>query len=169
MAWFYYFVLLLVCVVGLATAMLTLPGLWLMTAATGIYALLTHGRIVGAKVLIALFVLALLSEIVEMSVGGAATRRAGGGRLAAVGGVVGALLGGLVFPFLLPFWGVSAVIGLCLGSFLGAGGAEAVRGKQIAHSLRVGFGAAKGRIVGLMAKLVFGIAMFLLILVAAFP
>ena len=80
MVWIYYMLLLLVAAAGLFMVMLTLPGLWLMAAASAGYCLLTHRHYLGGRTLIALLILALLSEAAEIGIGGAAARKAGGGR-----------------------------------------------------------------------------------------
>ena len=167
MIWLYYILLILFAVCALALVVVTLPGLWVMTAAAAIYALLTHERHIGFKSLAALFVLSLGGEILEMTAGGAAARKAGGERRAAIGallgGIAGGIIGSLVFPLVL------TIVGVCLGSFVGAAGFEFLGGGETAHSLGVGWAAAKGRFVGVMMKLVVGIVMFLLVVIAAFP
>ncbi|MGA2442658.1 MAG: DUF456 family protein [Tepidisphaeraceae bacterium] len=167
MIWLYYILLILIAMCALALVVVTLPGLWVMTATAAIYALLTHERHIGFKSLAALFVLSLSAEILEMTAGGAAARKAGGERRAAVGallgGIAGGIIGSLVFPLVL------TIVGVCLGSFVGAAGFEFLGGGATAHSLGVGWAAAKGRFLGVMMKLVVGIVMFLLVVIAAFP
>jgi uncharacterized protein YqgC (DUF456 family) len=168
MVWLYYILLLLIAAGGLVLVTFTLPGLWVMTGASAIYALITHERHLGPKTLITLFLVSLIAEILELTLGGAAAKRAGGGRKAMVGGLVGGILGGIFLTFI-PIPIISTIVGICLGSFLGAAIAELLGGQAAVHSLRVGLGAAKGRFQGILAKLALGICMFLLILIAAFP
>jgi hypothetical protein len=167
MIWLYYILLILIAVCALALVVVTLPGLWVMTAAAAVYALLTHERQMGFKSLAALFVLSLAGEILELTAGGAAARRAGGERRATIGallgGIVGGIVGSLVFPLVL------TIVGVCLGSFLGAAGFEFLGGGQTEHSLEVGWAAAKGRFVGVMLKLAVGVVMLAVVIVAAFP
>ena len=138
-----------------------------MTGSAAIYALLTHERHLGFKTLAALFLMSLGAEILEITAGGAAARKAGGERRAAIGallgGIAGGILGSLVFPLVL------TIVGVCLGSFIGAAGFEFLGGGETAHSLGVGWAAAKGRFVGVMMKLAVGIVMFLVVVIAAFP
>ena len=167
--WIYYLLLLIVLVGGLGLLVITLPGLWLMTGASCIYALLTHRRYIGLKTLIALLVLTLAAEGVELWLGGAAAKKAGGGRLGMVGGLAGGVLGGIFLTFLIPIPVIGTIAGICLGSFLGASALEYAGGKEIPDSLRVGAGAAKRRFMGIVSKLAFGIVMFLIALIAGMP
>jgi hypothetical protein len=167
MIWLYYGLLIVISLCALALVVVTLPGLWVMTAAAAIYALLTHERHLGFKSLAALFILSLGAEILEMTAGGAAARKAGGERRAAIGALLGGIVGGIVGSFVFPL--VLTIVGVCLGSFVGAAAFEFLGGGEAAHSLDVGWAAAKGRFVGVMMKLAVGIVMLLLVLIAAFP
>jgi len=95
-------------------------------------------------------------------------KKAGGGKRAMIGGLVGGLLGGyFIIPNSIPI--IGTIIGILLGSFIGASGFELLGGKEAGHSIRVGYGAAKGRFQGMLLKGAIGALMFLIILVAAFP
>jgi uncharacterized protein len=168
MIWVYYFLLLGCAAVGLLLVLFTLPGLWLMTAAAAAYALLTHGRVLGVHVLWTLLILTVIGELLDWLAGAVGVGRAGGGRNAKIGALVGGIVGGIFLTFI-PIPIVGTILGICLGSFIGAAGAEWYGGGQAAHSLRVGVGAAKGRVAGFIAKLILGGVMMLLILCAAFP
>jgi uncharacterized protein YqgC (DUF456 family) len=165
--WLYYILLLLLTVAGLLLVLLTLPGLWLITAAAGVYALLTHGIHLGFKSLLTLLILSLIGEVLEISAGSAAAKQAGGSRKAMIGGIVGGILGGIIGSFFLPI--VLSIVGVCLGSFVGASILEMFGNQNAVQSIRVGWGAAKGRFQGMILKLAIGIIMSLLILIAAFP
>ena len=170
MDWFYYFLLLIVQVVGLAVALFQMPGLWLMLAGTGVYMWVTASRgYVSGSSLIILLLLALLAEVVEFVAGGAGAKKAGASKLgmvaAMIGGIVGALLGTAFIP--IPI--VGTIIGACIGSFAGAMAIELWKHGDIDHSLRVGFGAAQGRLLGIVGKLSIGVAMLLMTIVVAFP
>jgi uncharacterized protein YqgC (DUF456 family) len=165
--WLYYILLLLAAGVGLVLVLCTLPGLWLMTAAAAIYALVTHGLHLGFKTLLALLIFSLIGEALEMLAGSAAAKQAGGGRSGMIGGIVGGILGGIIGSFFLPV--VLSIVGVCVGSFVGAAGLEMFGSQRAVHSIRVGWGAAKGRFQGMVLKFAIGIVMSLLILIAAFP
>jgi uncharacterized protein len=168
MDWIYYIALLVVLVFGLFVNILGLPGLWVMVAGYVVYAWVTGWNVyVGWKSLIAIFVLAVLAELVEFFAGAAGSKAAGGRKRGMIGAIVGGFLGA-IFLSVIPIPIVAQVIGACLGAFLGAAVME-YSDRDAAHSLRVGIGAAKGRFVGIVSKLGFGIAMFIVALVAGFP
>jgi uncharacterized protein YqgC (DUF456 family) len=169
MAWAYYLLLLLTDVIGLVLAAFTLPGLWLMLAAAAGYAYLTNGHYVGEKTLIALLVLALGAEVAEFVFGGAGAKKAGASKWGIVGGVVGGILGGVCLTGLIPIPILGTIIGICLGSFAGAFGIEVVMGTPVTHSARIGYGAAKGRLLGIFNKILIGLLMFLITLWVALP
>jgi uncharacterized protein len=168
MIWIYYLILLLVGLCGLVLAIFMLPGLWLMLAGAAGYALISHRAYVGDKTLIALLLLAGLAEVSDVFLGGAGAKQAGASGWGIVGGIVGAILGGIFLTFI-PIPIVSTVIGICLGSFLGAAIVELAMGQSAGQSVRIGYGAAKGRFIGIVCKLSLGVIMFLIMLIAAFP
>src|SRR4051812_16112797 len=167
----YYLLLIVVLLGGLFINILGLPGLWIMLLGVIVYTWATgFGGEVGWATLWVLFGIAALAEFVEMFLGSAGAKKAGGSRRAMMGAVIGALVGGIFLTGLIPIPIVGTIIGVCLGAFLGAGIVELmVRGGDIEGSLRVGTGAAKGRFLGLLSKLAFGALMLLIALVAAFP
>ncbi|MGA2583119.1 MAG: DUF456 domain-containing protein [Tepidisphaeraceae bacterium] len=168
MPWLYFILLLLLASASLLLVVVTLPGLWLMSALAGGYAVLTHQRYLGWHTLVALLILSLAGEIVEISLGGIAAKKAGGGRRAAWGGIIGGVVGGIVFSFI-PIPIVATLLGIFLGTFLGAGLMELLGGESTTHSLRVGLGATKGRLMGLFAKITIGVVMLLIIIFTALP
>ncbi|HEX4054640.1 MAG TPA: DUF456 domain-containing protein [Tepidisphaeraceae bacterium] len=167
MIWLYYILLLLLAAAGIILLICTLPGLWLITGSAAIYALITHERHLGFKTLITLLILSLAGEAFELLAGSAAARKSGGGRRGMIGGIVGGLLGGIVGSFFFPI--VLSIVGICIGSFVGASGFELLGGKHPLQSVSIGWGAAKGRFQGMILKLAIGLVMALLVLIAAFP
>jgi uncharacterized protein YqgC (DUF456 family) len=122
---------------------------------------------VGWPSLIAIIVLALLAEAAEFLAGAAGSKAAGGRKRGMIGAIVGGFLGA-IFLSIIPIPIVAQIIGACLGAFIGAAVME-LSDKGAAHSLRVGVGAAKGRFMGIISKLGFGIAMLVVALWAGFP
>lgn len=169
MAWLYFLLLLLTDVCGVILASFTLPGLWLMLAGAAVYAWLTHGYYLGIKTLIALLILATAAEIVEIFLGGAGAKKAGASFWGIIGGLIGAIVGGICLTGLIPIPILGTIIGICLGSFLGAFTVELVLGQPLVQSVQVGLGAAKGRFTGIVGKVIFGCAMFAITFFAAFP
>src|SRR5438874_10517372 len=151
----YYLLLLLLLLVGWLINLLGLPGLWLMVAAYGGYALATDwNNYVGWPSLLAMLILASVAEVVEFFAGAAGSKAAGGRKRGMIGAIVGGFLGA-IFLSIIPIPVVAQVVGACLGAFVGAAVME-VYDKDWQHSLRVGVGAAKGRFVGIVVKLAFG-------------
>jgi uncharacterized protein YqgC (DUF456 family) len=169
MIWLYYLLLVTVQFVGLALTLLTLPGLWLMVAAAAVYSWLTGGAYLGVYVLAALLAMALAAEFLEFIAGSYGARAAGGSKRSMLGAAVGAILGAIFLSFLIPVPVLGTLVGVCVGAFLGAAGAQVTKQGDVAHSVQVGVGAAKGRFLGVVIKLAFGAVMFLLIVWQAIP
>jgi hypothetical protein len=169
MIWLYYLLLLATDAAGLVLAAFTLPGLWLMLAAAAGYAYLTAGHYLGYKTLIALLVLTAGSEVAELFLGGAGAKKAGASKWGILGGLLGAILGGIFLTGFIPIPILGTVIGICLGSFAGAFIVELLLGRPVLHSMRIGYGAAKGRLFGIAGKVTIGILMFLITLWTALP
>ena len=165
----YYVALMALLLTGLFVNLLGLPGLWLMVASVAGYAVVTGwNRYVGWASLLVLLVLAILAEIVEFAAGSAGAKKAGGSKRGMIGAIVGGLLGGFFLTFI-PIPIVSTIVGVCLGTFLGAWGVELLVGKEMDQSVQIGWGAAKGRLVGTLLKTMFGVAILLVGMVAAWP
>ena len=169
MAWAYLAVLILVDGCGLILAAFTLPGTWLMLGAAAVYALLTHGRYLGWRTLLVLLLVTLAAEVGEFVLGGAGAKKAGATKWGIFGGLVGAILGGIFLTGLIPIPILGTVIGICLGSFAGAFGVELLLGGPVWRSVRIGFGAAKGRLMGIVGKFTVGLGMFALSVAMAWP
>ena len=170
MIWVYFFLLMLTDLCGLVLAAFTLPGLWLMLGAAAFYAYLSRGAYLGYRTLIALLILAGVAEVAEIFVTGAGAKQAGASKWGILGGFVGAILGGIFLTGVIPYIPLlSTVIGICLGTFLGAFGIEFAMGRPTSQSMRIGFGAAKGRLMGLFGKGTVGIVMLLITLWVGLP
>jgi uncharacterized protein YqgC (DUF456 family) len=168
MAWLYYLILFVFLLAGLALTVMTLPGLWLMLAATAIYAWVTHGDYIGWWTLLLLLLLATVAEIIEFVSSGAGAKRAGGGRAGLWGAIIGGILGGIFLSFV-PIPILSTLVGVCLGTFLGAMIGEFAAGREIAHSAMIGVGAAKGRLFGTVIKMGFGCIMLVITMGVGIP
>ena len=162
-----YLCLLLVLVLGLGLTLMTLPGLWLMLAATAVYAWLTSGWYVGWWTLATLLGLTVVAELIEVTSAGAGAHRAGAGRRGAWGALIGGIVGGIFLT--IPLWIVGTLIGVCLGTFAGAIIGELSGGRELGRSAWIGVAAAKGRFTGAMIKLGFGCLFFVIVLVTGFP
>src|SRR5205814_1067853 len=117
-----------------------------------------------------LLVLATGAEIAEFVFGGAGAKKAGASKWGIIGGLIGAIVGGIFLTGVIPIFApLSTIIGICLGSFGGAFGTELVLGRPIMQSVNIGYGAAKGRLVGIAGKVAIGVLMFLITLWTALP
>jgi uncharacterized protein YqgC (DUF456 family) len=165
-----YFLLLLVTdLVGLMLAAFTLPGLWLMVAGAAVYAWLTDGYLLGWRTLIALLLLALIAEIAEIFFGGAGAKKAGASGWGITGGLVGGIVGGICLTGLIPIFILGTIIGICLGCFLGAFAVELLMGQPLTQSVKIGLGAATGKLTGIAGKVIFGLVMMLITFISGFP
>lgn len=163
----YYLVLVAVLICGLLINVFGLPGLWLMLAGVGGYAWVTDLRYIGYAWLGTLLGLTLVAEALEFLAAGAGAKQAGGSKRGMVGAIIGGLLGGLIFSIPVPI--IGTIIGVCLGTFVGALATEVLVGKEVDQSVRIGVGAAKGRLYGTIIKLMFGFLILALALWRCFP
>jgi uncharacterized protein YqgC (DUF456 family) len=155
MTWMLYLILLLTAVVGWFLLLLLMPGLFLMTAASAAYALLTRGHYISWRALLVLLALSLAAELIELFLGKAVIRRAGGGSAALTGATIGGIAGGIFLTFI-PIPILGTLVGVCLGTFIGAFAVELIGGTTHGGSIGVGLGAVKGRLGGIVAKLAIG-------------
>jgi uncharacterized protein YqgC (DUF456 family) len=168
MTWLWYLLLIALQFAGLSLTVLGLPGLWLMVAGLVGYAWVTGlNHYLGWATLITVFVLALVAEVLEFYTGSAGAKKAGASRRGMLGALVGALIGGFLFTIPVPILGT--IFGVCFGAFIGAALVEMGIVGDAGHAGRVGWGAAKGRFFGIVLKLVFGLVMLLVTLIAALP
>ena len=167
MLFVYYFLLFAFLVAGLALAVVNLPGLWLMALAAGVYAAVSHFQFVTVKVVVVLLGLALVAEIIDTLSAGAGAKRAGASRRGLIGAVIGGLVGALFFSLPIPV--IGTVAGLCIGTFAGALIAELTAGKEMGQSMLIGVGAVKGRLLGILFKLMFGCVMILITMAYGWP
>lgn len=170
LAWTYYALLLLVLLAGWLINILGLPGLWLMLLGHIAFAYATGwDHYTGWTAVITLFVLAVAAEVVEFVAGAAGSKAAGGTKRGMIGAIVGGFAGGIAGSFLIPIPVVGTIIGAVAGSFLGAGAIEKMIHPSNDRAFKIAFGAAKGRLLGIVIKSGVGVVMGVVSLVAAFP
>lgn len=168
LTWVGYGTLLVACAAGLFLNLLGLPGLWLIVVAAIVYAWLTGFAYLGLWAVAALVLLGLLAELVEFLAGAAGSKQAGGSKRGMAGAIVGGLIGGIAGTFI-PIPVVGTVIGSVAGCFIGAYGIEKLIGRPHGQSFAIGYGAAKGRVWGLVFKTLFGCAMAVIAALAGLP
>lgn len=151
---------------------LGLPGNWgLVITAACLWAFAgeTQPFHVETGFIIAIALLAVAGEIAEFVAGAAGVSRLGGSKkgsfLALAGSIAGAVVGlfvGLPIPVLGSL--ITAVLLGCLGAFGGAVLGERWDGKDWPLSIRIGWGALWGKLLGTLLKVVCGtiaVALFL--------
>jgi uncharacterized protein YqgC (DUF456 family) len=142
-------VVAILMIAGLIGAVVPLlPGAPLIVAGALIYAIATDFTPVGAGRLAILIALGVTAWALEHVAGALGARRAGGGRAAMVGALLGVLVG-LTF----------APIGLVVGPMAGAVLAQLLAGEELRRSIRVGVGTALGVLAGLASHAVLALMM----------
>ena len=158
------FFLSLALIVSLILIVLGLPGLWIMVASAVTYNLIVPGDPIGWVTLVIVGVLALVAELLDISMTGRYARRYGGSRRAGWGAIIGSIVGAMVgFP--VPI--IGPVIGAFIGSFVGALIAEFTGGSSAGDATRVAKGALIGRVVSTVLKIGIGFTIGIWIFIAA--
>jgi uncharacterized protein YqgC (DUF456 family) len=151
---------------GIVLTAATLPGTWLAV----LVAMLCwwwKPDLFSWWTIAAAAALALVGEAIDLFASAAGAARTGGGRSAAmgsvVGGIAGAILGSMVFPI------IGTIIGAVVGAGVGAAVAErGLRERTWRESAAVGAGAAAGKAVATVAKLVIAVGIAAVLSIAAF-
>jgi len=159
------FVLVLACLVCLASLVVGLPGTFAIAATALVYAWATgYAGVTWSTVgwLTAMAVLAEGLEFVSAAAGSAKqkpSRRVAASAL--LGGIVGGVLG---TPFL---FGVGSLLGALAGAFAGAALATGAEGHGAAAAMQHGLAALRGRLLGFVVKSAIGVLMVVFLLAAA--
>jgi hypothetical protein len=154
--------LVLVLGIGWVAQLIGLPGNWLIVLAAASYAWWIEpeaATAIGWNTLIALVLLAVLGEVVELAAGALGVAKVGGSRRGAVLAIVGSLVGSLAGFFVglpIPLVGslVAAVFFGGVGALIGAMLGESWKGRDFDSSLAVGKAAFIGRVLGTVGKLI---------------
>jgi len=157
---FLWTVFSLLVVSGMLLNMLGLFGNWLILAALLIVWIST-GFVHFGWVGIALFlVLAILGEIFEAGASAIGAHQFGGTKGTMVAAVVGAIGGGILGTPILPI--IGTLLGAIIGAFVAAALYEVIQSeKPLGQALYTGFGAAMGKVGGILAKFSMGVLMLL--------
>jgi uncharacterized protein len=168
--WTGYLLLVAVLVTGWLLNILGLPGLWLMVLGHVLFGWATGwNRYVGLPSVLWLIGLALVAEVVEFFAGAAGSAKAGGTKRGMIGAIVGGFVGGIVGQIAIPIPVVGAIVGVLVGSFLGAALIERLIEPDTDRAMAIGFGAAKGRLYGILIKSGFGVVIGLVSIFTALP
>lgn len=159
--------LIIVNAFWLGLVFFAMPGNWLMIITTILFAL-WQKNIFSIYTIIAATVLALAGEIIEFIAGAAGAKTAGGGKKAMAAAIIGAIVGALAGTVLIPIPIVGTLLGSATGAALAALIVEKKAGKELKQSFKTAAGAGVGRILGLSAKVITGIIIWLIFTIAAF-
>jgi len=151
----------LAVVAGLALDLLGLFGNWIILGAIAAAWALTGFTHFGWPAMLVLTGLAALGEVLEALAAGAGARRFGGDRGAVLSALAGAIAGAILATPVVPL--IGTLVGACAGAFAAAAAHELLLMRRHPREAAwTGFGAALGRIGGLIAKLAIGIAMLVM-------
>lgn len=141
----------LLCVVGVVLGAVGMSGMWLVVAASALAAWLSSSGFPTGIEIAVFIAISLAVDLAEWGAGHWGVRRRGGSRLAglaaAVGGVLGALLG-----FFIPIPLVGNLLGMMAGSFTCAYLVERHRLRQSAPAANIAVGAVLACLAVLFLK-----------------
>ncbi len=138
---------------GWLLAVFQLPGTWFILAATTVYDWHFEWKSITWQVLAVMAVLAVVAEVADLLAGMKGAQKAGASRAASWGALVGGICGMIAFTPLIPIPILGSILGGLLGCFGGAFIVERYFHGDTGKSAKVGLGAAIGRLVGLLIKL----------------
>jgi hypothetical protein len=165
--------LLLVCLAGLLSNLLLLPGNWIMVAAAAVFAMFIDSGRGPTWLVVGLTAgLAGAGELLELLLGSATAARKGASRRAVVLSLVMSMAGSFAGTLLVPIPIIGTLIGAITGAAVGAfGGAwlgEAWVGSDVSRRTEISTAAVSGRMWGMAAKFSAGLAIFVVLLVSVF-
>ena len=169
MIYFWATLLVLLNLVWLALNLLGLPGNWLIVASTVAVAVVYwDAGMFSIWTLLAIFVLGVVGELVELLAGMMGSKTGGASRRGVWGALLGGVLGAILGTFLIPIPALGSLIGACGGACLGAWGMELAGGREMGPATKSAVGAGVGRFLGTLGKILIGVVMWLIVAVAAF-
>ncbi len=167
MIYFWLILLIIVNAFWLALVFFALPGNWLMIITT-IFFVLWQRNIFSIYTIIAAVFLALLGEVFEFFAGAGGAKAAGGGKKAMTAAITGTIIGAVIGTVLIPVPIFGTLIGSVLGAAIAVLTVERRAGKELKQSLKTAAGAGLGRFIGLGAKIITGIIIWIIFTIAAF-
>jgi uncharacterized protein YqgC (DUF456 family) len=167
MIYFWIILLIVVNAFWLAMVFFSLPGNWLMIITTILFALWQKG-VFSIYTIIAGIILAIVGEILEFFAGAGGAKAAGGGKKAMAAAIIGAIVGALAGTVIIPVPVFGTLIGSAFGAAIAVLMVEIKAGKEMKQSLKSATGAGLGRFVGLGAKFIAGVIIWVIFMTAAF-
>ncbi len=139
-------------VMGVLLTVLTLPGTWIAVMIASACVLWRPDSMHWGYLLAGVG-LCVLGELVEFLASAAGATKAGGTKAGAIGSIAGGLLGAIFGTVLLPIPIIGTIAGAAIGAGIGAIVGERGHSKRSWNeSVRVGQGAAVGRLVSVVIK-----------------
>ena len=169
--WLWISLLISLNTVALLSNLFLLPGNWIMTGLLSIFLLVSDfGRGPTWTVVIVCVALAGLGEILELALGSAKAAKKGASRRAMVISMglsfVCSIAGTFVIPIPVVGSVIGAILGAAVGAFAGAWLGEAWKGTDHTARTEISAAAMVGRLFGMLAKGVVGVAVFVVQLVS---
>ena len=159
-------IFILVMLIGFFSILLGLPGTLVILFDVLVYAIVTGFDKIGFGILLALVAFSALAESLEFLFGITWARRYGTSKRGVAASVVGGIIGAVLLTPV--FLGLGALIGSFLGALAGAFAVEILSQRELKPAARAGFGALMGRLAGLFAKGLCGLAMVIITLLAIY-
>ena len=144
-------------VLSLMLLFLGLPGTWVILGIVGLWAFFVDSAVFGWQFFALLAGLAGVGEIIEFFAGHYGAKRFGGSNKGSIGGMIGAIAGGILCAPL--FFGFGALLGALAGGYTGCFIVEKWCGAPAGVAARAAFGATLGRFGGFVVKLGIGISL----------
>jgi uncharacterized protein YqgC (DUF456 family) len=154
-------------VLALFLLFLGLPGTWTILGIAVLWAFLTNAPNFSWTFFLLLACLAAVGEAMEFIATYFGVKKFGGSGRGSVGGMIGALVGGIMCAPL--FFGFGALLGALGGGFVGCWLVEKCSGANSSDAVNAAFGATLGRFGGFVVKLGIGIGMIWLIVPRLWP
>ncbi len=154
---------------GWLLAVFQLPGTWFIVAAATVYDWHFEWGSITWQVLAVMALLASAAEVADLLAGMKGAQKAGASRAASWGALVGGICGMIAFTPLIPVPILGSILGGLLGCFGGAFVVERYFHGDTGKSAKVGLGAAIGRLIGLLIKLMTAVVLSGIAVGAAIP
>ena len=169
MLYFWLVILILLNTVWLASVPFALPGNWLIVITTSLFTWWHwDDGIFSVYTLLCIIIFALLGELFEFFGGIHGAKKAGAGFRGSLGALIGAITGAVLGTFLIPIPFLGTLVGSSIGAGIGAWVLELSGGRSVKQHFSLGLGAGLGQFLGVSAKIMIGILIWLIVALAAF-
>jgi len=159
-------IFIFVLLIGFFSILLGLPGTLIILFDVLVYAFVTGFDRIGWKILLVLVVISAVAESLEFLLGITWAKRYGTSKRGIVASIIGGVIGALLLTPV--FMGLGALLGSFLGALLGSFAVEILNQWDFKPAARASFGAMMGRLTGVFAKGLCGLAMVIISLMAIY-